>query len=312
MQDGFIYVLDSTYTLTKSKIETGEQIWQTPIEKNKTGLSLVTNGQTFFALSNDGLLTAIDQEGKQIWQKDFQVKTRSPLMANKKSVYLLTANNQFIALSAKDGKERWRYQTSKPDTWLSTMASPAMSKDVIVVPFATGEVIAFDADSGLLLWIQMMVGNRPQDLAEIPQITAAPVIDGNTVYLTGNANLSGAYDLRTGATKWTTLFSSNLPPILTNTTLFMITNKSILTALDKKTGKIFWQKEIPSSDVVHPWKALLLLNSELVLCDGKSFTFMSPKTGETLRTQKQSLTAHPIVVNQHLIVIDGNTETTYY
>ena len=306
-----LYLLDGTYTLTKANLETGEEVWQKQIAPNKTGLSVITNGTTLFALSTDGLLTALDAEGNQLWQKDFKVETRAPLIADKKAVYLLTAHNQIIALKTKNGAELWRYQTTKPQTWLTTMASPAKSKDVLVVPFATGEVIGFDADSGLLLWIQMMVGNRPQDLTEVPQITAAPVIDGNTVYLTGNANLSGAFDLRTGETKWTTLFSSPLLPIITKNTLFMITNQNVLTALDKRTGKIFWQKEM-ATDTDQPWQALLLVNDELVLSNGVLLHFVNPQTGEIIRTQKKNVFTYPLILNRHLITMDQDTKVSYY
>lgn len=311
VQKDFLYILDGTLTLTKADLKTGDQIWQNQIAPNKTGLSIVTNGTTLFALSTDGLVTAFDIDGNQLWQKDFKVETRAPLLADKKAVYLVTAHNQIIVLKAKDGKEIWRYQTTKPQTWLTTMASPAKAKDVLVVPFATGEVIGFDADSGLLLWIQMMVGNRPQDLTEVPQITAAPVIDGDTVYLTGNANLSGAYDLRTGATKWTTLFSSSVLPIVTKNTLFMITNQNVLTALDKRTGKIFWQKEMPIvSDQL--WQSLLLMNDTLVLSNGDLLHFINPQTGEIVRTQKKNTFTYPVVINQNLITMDENTKVTYY
>ena len=306
-----IYLLDGTYTLTCTKLEDGKRVWQNKLAENKAGISLGSNGEMLFALSTDGVLTAVDTEGNQVWQKDFGAEMRAPLLVDKKSLYLITAHNQFMALRAKDGKEIWRYQTTKPQTWLTEMASPAKAKGVVVVPFATGEMIGFDADSGLLLWIQMMIGNRPQDLTEIPQITAAPVIDGNTVYLTGNANLSGAYDLKTGETKWTTLFSSAVTPIVSNTALFMITNQNALTALDKRNGKIFWQKEMVLDSNRH-WRSLMLMNDELVLSDGKTLTFVNPQTGEVLRTKKEAIASHPVSVKEHVLFVDENVKGTYY
>ena len=156
----------------------------------------------------------------------------------------------------------------------------------------------------------MMVGNRPQDLTEVPQIAAAPVIEGDTVYLTGHANFSGAYALKTGETKWTVNFGSTLTPIVNGNTLFMMTTQNELVALDKRTGKAFWLKEYKSED--HPWQSLSLINNELVLSDGTYLLYVNPQDGSQIRTEKQDLNTLPIVVNGRLITIDHKPKLTVY
>ena len=306
-----IYMLDSAYTLTKLNSENGSQIWQKNLADNKQGFSLAYANKRFFALSTDGLLTAMDEEGEQLWQKDLATATRAQLIADSKSVYIITAQNQLITLNAKNGNELWRYQTAKPQTWLTSMAPPAKSENIIVAPFATGEVMAFDADSGLLLWIQMMIGNRPKDLIAVPQIVAAPVIDEDTVYLTGNANLSGAYDLKTGRTKWTIAEGSMITPVVSGNTLFMLTNENQLMALDKKSGKLFWQKEFKPEDNML-WQELLMLNDELVLVNGKQWFFIDAQNGETRQIQKWPSATQPVISNQHLLLIDDKMKATYF
>lgn len=305
-----IYLLDATYTLTKLSKKDGKKIWQKKLTENKTGFSLIKIEKKLIALSTDGVIVAVDEEGKELWQKDFAVAIRAPLMGDKWSLYLVTAHNQFIVLNPNNGKEVWHYQTTKPQTWLTNMAPVAKAKGVVVVPFATGEVIAFEADSGLLLWIQMMVGDRPQDLVEVPQIVAAPVIDGDTVYLTGNANLSGAYDLKTGYTKWTGTFASLVTPVVSGNTLFVLTNQNKLVALNKKNGKVFWEQEIPLSRE-GVYKGLVLVDNQLMLSDGKSLFSVNPQTGEILAIEKKDIATTPIVTDQHLIIVDEKTNVIY-
>ncbi len=307
-----MYALDGAYMLTKVNLENGEQIWQQKLADSKQGFSLVYSNQRLFALSTDGLLTALDEEGKQLWQKDMSVAMRAPLLADKKAVYLVTAQNQLIVLNAKNGQELWRYQTTKPQTWLTHMASPAKSDNILVVPFATGEVIGFDADSGMLLWIQMMVGNRPKDLMTVPQVVAAPVIDENTVYLTGNANLSGAYDLQTGRTKWTIAEGSVMTPVVSGNALFLLTNENQLMAIDKKSGKLFWQKEFKPQDEDLLWQGLFLLNDELVLMNPEQWIYLNPRTGDQTKTEKRSCATQPVVVNQHLLIVNEKMKATYF
>ena len=307
-----MYVLDGAYTLTKVNVETGEQIWQQNLAEAKQGLSLAYADQKVFALSTDGLVMAMDEQGKQLWQKDLATATRAQLLADKKAIYLVTAQNQLIVLNAKSGQEIWRYQTTKPETWLTNMAAPAKSGHIIVAPFATGEVIAFDADSGMLLWIQMMVGDRPKDLMAVPQIVAAPVIEGNTVYLTGNANLIGAYDLKTGQTKWVLPEGATLTPVVGGNALFLLTNENRLMAVDKKSGKIFWQKEFKPQDKEMLWQGLFLLNDALVLRNAEQWVLINPKTGERIKTEKRVSATQPILVDQHLLLINDKMKATYF
>ena len=305
-----IYTLDGTHKLTKTNMLTGERIWEKEIAQNKNGLSLSYTNDKLFTLSTDGLLTAFDEEGNQLWQKDFAVATRAPIIADRNILYLITTHNQFIVLNTKNGNELWRYQTTLPQTLLTNMAPAAKSKGVVVVPFSTGEVIGFDADSGLLLWIQMMVGNRPQDLTEVPQIAAAPVIEGDVVYLTGHANFSGAYSLKTGETKWTVNFGSRLTPILSGNTLFMLTTQNELVALDKKTGKAFWLKVYKTED--HPWQSISLVNSEIVLSDGEHLLYINPVDGSKIRVENKELSTLPIAIDGHLITVDESAKLTVY
>ena len=309
-QDNFIYVLDGTYSLTKIDENNGHVVWQKQLAENTKGVGLALQDNTLFANSSDGMITAISADGDLLWQKDLNVAVRSSIVADKKALYLITTHNQLIVLSQKNGNEIWHYQTTKPNTFLQEMAAPALSNGILVVPFSTGEVIAFDNNSGLLSWIQMMIGNRPKDLIEIPQIAAAPIIEGNTIYLTGNANLTGAYDLKTGASKWTNNYGSRITPILGENALFLLTNQNILLALDKKTGKVFWQQPFDSKDY-NPWQNLFVLNDQLVLSDGAVIVFVDPSNGKTIKTQKQSIQAQPIAVNGHLVTLDKKTNLTY-
>lgn len=306
-----VYALDSAYTLTKLNAENGQEIWQQNLFRDKQGLSLAYANKRLFSLSTDGILTATDEDGNQLWQKDFETATRAPLLAEKNTLYLITAQNQLIVINAKNGHEIWRYQTTRPQTWLTNMAAPAKSGNIIVAPFATGEVIAFDADSGMLLWSQVMVGNRPKDLIAVPQIVAAPVIDGETIYLTGNANLSGAYDFKTGQTKWTIPTGSIMTPVVGGNTLFLLSNENQLMALEKKTGKQFWQKETkPDDDLI--WQNMFLLNDELVLTNAEQWVYIDPKTGDVLRTQNRSTATQPVFATPHLLLLDGKMKATYY
>ena len=146
---------------------------------------------------------------------------------------------------------------------------------------------------------------------EVPQIVANPVIDNGIVYLAGNANLCGAYELKTGQTKWTIPVGSTVTPIVSGNTLFVLSNQNKLIAVDKRTGKLFWEKEMPNESKSTE-RNLLLINSELVLQNGDRWIFVNPLNGEIIRTQKQKTATLPIADNLHLLILDSKLNATRY
>ena len=157
----------------------------------------------------------------------------------------------------------------------------------------------------------MMVGERPKDLIAVPQIVAAPVIDEGIVYLSGNANLTGAYNLQTGNPLWTSPFGSTLTPVISGNSLFILSNDNQLMAIEKKTGKIFWQRSMsPKKDAL--WQHLLLINNELVLATEEQWVIIDTLTGETKQTQNKVSATLPVLINQHLLLINNKARATYY
>ncbi len=305
-----LFVLDGTYTLTKLNLTDGSQVWQKQLAADSAGVGLTLNNDKLFAVSSRGNVTALDLDGEQIWQKDFQVPMRSFVQTDKNALYFVTAHNQLICLSQKNGKEIWRYQTTKTSTLLQEMAPPALAGGILVAPFSTGEVIGFDIDSGSMLWIQVMVGNRPRDMVEVPQIVAAPVIEKGIVYLVGNANLTGAYDLKTGISKWTHNFGGRVTPVLGKNALFILTNDNELVSLDKKTGKVFW-KQSYAPEKGQAWQSLTIQNNQLVLEDGEKLVFVNPANGEKAAEREFDMKTQPIVVGDRLIMMDEKTKVFY-
>jgi len=305
-----LFVLDGTYTLTKLNLVDGAEIWQKTLAPEASGVGLTLGNNKLFAVSSKGIVTALTLDGDQIWQKDFQVPMRTFVQTDKNALYFVTAHNQLICLSQKDGKEIWRYQTTKTNTLLQDMAPPALSNGVLVAPFSTGEVIGFDVDSGSMMWIQVMVGSRPRDLVEVPQVVAAPVIEKGIVYLIGNANLAGAYDLKTGTNKWTHNLGARVTPVLGANAIFIITNDNELVSLDKKTGKIFWrQTYVPEKGKA--WQSLTAQNSLLVLEDGEQMIFVNPASGEQVVAREIDTKTQPIVVNNRTIIVNEKTKVSY-
>ena len=308
-----IYTLDGAFNLNKIDRKTGEVVWRKELSSDtEKGIGLTTNGTQVFAISDQGKLIAIKADGDIAWQKDLNMPVRTTPTLNNQLLFVLSSKNILLALDQKTGKEVWRYQTTASDTFLQGMAHPALSQGILVVPFTTGEVIAFDAASGMLVWAQMMIGNQLEDLYELPHILASPVINESTVYLAGNANLLGAYNLHTGKTKWTHNIGSVVTPVLSGNALFVLAKNHHLLALETSTGHIFWDKEIPH-DKKTSWQEINLSNDQLVLYGSDKNYYIDPKSGEVKHTEDQTnLIVNPISVDKTTFGLTKRAKLTSY
>ena len=308
-----IYTLDGAFNLNKIDKKTGQIIWHKKLSQNtEKGIGLTTNKEQIFVISDQGKLIALKTDGEIAWQKELNTPIRTTPTFDNKLLFILSQKNILLALDQKTGKEIWRYQTTATDTFLQGMAHPALSKGILVVPFTTGEVITFDAASGMVLWGQMMIGNQLEDLYVLPHILASPIINENTVYLAGNANLLGAYNLQTGKTKWTHNIGSITTPILSGNALFVLAKDHHLLAIEANTGRIFWNKEMPH-DAKTAWQNLELSNNQLILRNNDKYYYVDPKNGEIkLIKDKTDSIISPITIDNTTFGLTKRAKLTSY
>ena len=198
-----IYILDTESRLLARNSKDGKELWRIDLGTKAQGVGLTANKKQIIAVDEHGIVKAFDIEGKELWKKEFKTAFRnSPLMTNE-SVYLLSLDNNFWVLNAKTGKEKWHYKTTENQTLLRGMGSPSLANNVVVVPFSSGEVIAFDSTTGVLLWSQDLVGKKAFDaVADLTQMSASPVVDNGIVCLVGHGGKTMAVNLKTGESLW--------------------------------------------------------------------------------------------------------------
>ena len=308
-----IYALNGAFELVKINRADGQLVWRKKLsEDSAKQIGLATNGSQVFVISEQGHLISVKPDGEIAWEKELSMPVRTTPTLSSNLIFVVSSKNLLLALNQKTGKEVWRYKTTESDTFLRGMAHPALAQNILVVPFTTGEVIAFDAASGMILWGQMMVGNQVEDIYELPHILASPVINGSTVYLAGNANLLGAFNLQSGQTKWTHNIGTLITPVISGNTLFVLAKNHHLFALETTTGRVFWDKEMPH-DKKTIWNNLTLTNNMLLVQDAEQVYHIDPLTGEVKKkTDKTNFITEPIAVNETSFVLTNRAKVKSY
>lgn len=320
VSNGIIYTLDGHLLLTAVQVNDGKKIWDKQLPTNKelgvASIGLAIDKNVIYAVAGDGIIYAIDTKGNIIWQKNTGSILRSaPIVANGQ-LYVLSGNNELFVLNTKDGSDIWNYKNIATSTNLMGMGQVAISKNSVIVPFTTGEIISFDTKNGMIRWSDTLLSYRTfNQISDLSHVLADPVIDGNVVYLIGNANRMGAFNVETGEPLFIQPIGGQTTPLISGNTLFMITNKNTLVALDKKKGSLIWEETLSSKEKKGvSWNRPILANNQLIATSNKGdMLFINLETGKTTKQMEiDELSVAPIVNNKNLIILTNDANLIAY
>lgn len=159
----------------------------------RLGLSIARDGNTVFAASHRGEVTALDIEtGKRLWQ----TRTRLPLTAGPGAgegvVVAGTGQGDLIALDATDGSEKWRTRINS-----ELLSQPAIAEGVVALRTVDGRLALLRLSDGTQIWAAEQ---------QVPRLslrgTGAPAIAGGIAISGFDNGRVMALNVSDGTTAW--------------------------------------------------------------------------------------------------------------
>lgn len=249
---GGIFVMDATAEVT-SVSPGGGRSWSVKLrpdhEKDEgvIGGGIAADGGRLFAATGYGDVFALDpSSGAQLWVARLKVPIRSAPTAVDGRVFVITADNRLHALSAENGSEMWSYRGIPETTGLIANTSPAVSGETLVVPYSSGEVVAFNAASGDPLWADTLTRTqRFTSISALNDVAAKPAVDGDMVFAISVSGRMIAVSRKTGERLWTRNIAGTQTPYPAGDTVYVVSIAGKLAALSRKDGKARWVVELP-------------------------------------------------------------------
>jgi outer membrane protein assembly factor BamB len=270
-----------------------------------------------------GVLSCLNAaDGKVVWRKDDYAKAwprfftgTSPMIVDGMVVAQVGSESAgaIVALDLATGNEKWKWAGEGP-----MYASPAlMTADGVkqVVTLTAKSAVGVAVADGKLLW---QVASAP---AGMNYNAATPIIDGQTVYITGAGRGTKALkiekkgDAFAAAELWSApeavQFNS---PVLKDGLLFGFTDKGLLFCINAKDGKNAWTdatnrgRGFAAIVDAGPVLFALPMNSELLVYKP------SDKGYEEVAKYKVADTAtyaHPLIAGNRIFVKDKDSLTLW-
>ena len=328
-----IYVIDAETTVSAFNAEDGEVIWRkelapeikerfrmrdflrkpTPSEIGFGGGVAFDNGK-LFVTSGFGFAAALDAiSGEELWRVETSAAIRTPPTAYRGKVYFATNINEFFALNQETGNQDWTFQSFEENARFLSSASPAAAGDLVVAPFSSGEIVAFLADSGRVLWNETLAQQaRLTALASLNDIAGSPVIDRGLVYVVSHGGQFAAIDIRSGQRVWDASITSLQTPWVAGDFIYVVTVDAELVCLSRNDGGIIWVTELQRYEKEKKkkkritWVGPVLAGDNLILVSSTGeLAKVDPVTGNLSETKniKQQTSISPIVANEKVYIL---------
>ncbi len=306
--------------------KTGAQIWEADVlpkeeEEGELGGGLAYAGGRLFVTTGSAQVLALDAaKGREIWRTSVSAPIRSgPTVANGR-VFAVTVSNELHALSVDAGKKLWSHAGIAETAAILGGASPAVERDIVIVPHSSGEIFALRAQNGRPLWSDGLTSvRRSNAAATLSDIRGHPVIDRDWVFAVSHSGRMAAIDIRTGARVWDLDIGALQTPWVAGDYVYVLTTNGLLVCVRRQTGRVRWVVEldryVDKDDSGDPviWVGPVLASDRLIVAGshGEALS-VSPYTGEVKGWIKLSdgVLIAPVVADNTLFLLAKDGDLT--
>jgi outer membrane protein assembly factor BamB len=320
-KDGVIYVIDANQVVSAFSTDNGRRVWERKLESSNekrdnhaVGGGLAIAGDRLIVSSGYAYIEALAlSDGKQLWQRrvDSPMSGSPAILGNR--AFVTSSNNDFYAIDIATGEIMWSDQAIAETARVLSSPSPAVTSDILAVPYSSGELIAYLPANGTRLWSDTLTTvGRYTPLSVINDIAGRPSILDGVVYAASHSGVLAAIDARSGARLWETVFGSRVGPVIAGELLFVVGTGGKVACFNRLDGKVVWVRDLPEFKNVKQkknrivWTGPLIASNRLILTssDGDVIA-LSPQNGETVADLKvgQPVYIEPIAASGKIFVL---------
>lgn len=249
--DGRIFTLDSRAQVVATSTA-GTSLWArdlTPASDRSddaSGGGLAFANGTLFVSSGFGIVSALDAAtGNVKWQQRMDAPGSGAPAAVDGLVYVVSRANTAWAMDAETGKVKWRLTGTPSTDGVVGVSSPAVTDRVVLLPFASGEIVAALKKGGTRTWSSLVAGERVgRAYTQVTDITGEPVVKNSVIYSGNSAGRTVALNL-SGERLWTAKEGAVSPVWVTGGSVFLVSDENELVRLDASTGERIWGTRLP-------------------------------------------------------------------
>ena len=315
-----IFTIDASHTLIATELNSGSRLWRAQIESSnrRDGLSfgagLAYHEGRLILASGFGFVAVFDaSNGAEIWRTQTEAPMTGAPTVKDDRIFVSSNNNEILAFSLDEGQVLWSDQAIAESARVLGASSPAAVEEIVVVPYSSGEIIAYLSANGRRLWTEALASaGRFTPISSINDIGARPVLGGGLVFAGSQSGVLAAIDGRTGNRVWQQPIGTTQAPALAGEYIFVMGVEAELACLKAATGQVVWVKELEKFRNSEKKKGRItyagpiIANGRILIVSSQGqLLSMDPQTGEEIERLKLGSTVYiePIVALDKLFIL---------
>ena len=289
------------------------------VDRESWGGGVAYEGGRVYVASGYGVLTALDaRTGAPIWDRKVETPLHSAPTVADGRVFAITDDNEIFAFNTDDGEVLWTYQGIIETARMLTSPSAAVVDDVVIAPFASGELVALRAQNGTVLWQDALSSaGKLTPLSSLNDISAGPAVADGYVVATAQSGAMSAFDLRTGQRVWNQPAGALGYPLMAGDFIYTVTTDAQMACLSRADGKVVWLTQLETYEKPKKKKGKISWVGP-VFTGGRLFSASShgeavevdPRTGAILRSYSvgDPVFVQPIIANQTVYLLNDDAD----
>lgn len=311
MAAGRVYVMDAGAEVSARDARTGAEVWRVNLrptdnrrDKEAFGGGLAYADGKIYATSGYRVVAQIDAASGAV---GWTTRTAEPIHGAPNvaagRVIAVAIDNTLLTFDTATGAPGWSYQALSEPARILAASSPAVSGDMVVAAFGSGELVALRAANGNDLWTEALSrASRTSALSEIRDIPGRPVIYQGDVFAVSHSGVFAATDVRTGQARWTLPIVGITTPLPAGDVVYVVSKAGEVICVARESGQIYWIRDLNAGFTpkkkgmfsfvrgVSPrplWSSPLLVSDRLIVAGVTGqLAVLNPKTGELIKQVK--------------------------
>jgi outer membrane protein assembly factor BamB len=181
----------------------GKTLWEVDLDISLSG-GVGVYQDVLLLGSSEGLVLKLDANtGEQLWTMLLTGEILSPPQSNGKVVVVQTYNGKLQGLDFATGKLLWTYDSKVPVLTIRGTSVPIMENNRIYAGFANGRVLAFDPQTGSIVWeVRAAIPQGRSEIERIVDVDGTMELAGNELYAVSYQGSVVAIDVESGRKIW--------------------------------------------------------------------------------------------------------------
>ncbi len=239
-----VYMADPEGRITAAGLSDGKRRWAKKLDAVISGGVGAGDGLVLVGTSK-GVVHALDaRDGNELWNSRVSSEVLTPPVTSKGIVVARAGDGRIYGLSTVDGASQWTFRRSVPSLSLRGAGTPSLYKQVVVLGFASGKIVAAEVATGRIIWDVNVAQPRGRNEVErLVDIDARPVLAGSVIYVAAYQGRVTALALGSRRILWARDVSTYNDLSVDDANIYVTDEQDTVFALDRLTGKTVWRQE---------------------------------------------------------------------